>query len=663
MSANDIVNILVSQQLAGAPAALQQTGLLISQGGTTLGSGNSQLITQPSDLTAILLPGNGSPATELVNNYTTFYANNASVSLRVLELGTAGTRASGAINFGGNPSPGVQASGTITIATNPNAADTLTVDGTVVTFVSANPVGNQVLIGGSNLATAANLLAFLNSSPDANISLSTYQLANNIITATARAYGVAGNAYTLATTSGGRVTVSGANFSGGVAADTVTVNGTAITFIAPTAVSVGNQVNVGVNSAATELNLYNFLAASLDANISLMTYAMSATAIQIIATSKLAGAAGNAYTLAITSANLSVSGATLAGGGTNTAAGGVADLNTFLQKNPATYYAAMIPDAWSDEPTFLTFLQNISTLTSRFYCFFHVKGDANFQGQIAGTSLTVLQMNSGHIQIGQKITGTGVVANTIVTGFGIGATGKEGTYTVSQLQTAASTVMSATANFDQYKGLKAAVMRIRAPLDLTTNSPAADAMALVLGANPSQTNKLAPFAFRFVVGSNAYPVQPADATRFKAAYVNYTDTAAEGGLPNTNTLKWGVTGDGRDISYWYAVDWLQTNVHLDLANEVINGSNSPPNPLYYDQRGIDRLKNRAQNTLARGMSYGMINASTKPLVNAIDFLTYTAATPTDYTTGEYGGLSATVTPARGFQAINFALQVSDIPTA
>lgn len=662
MSANDIVNILVSQQLAGAPSALQQTGLLISQGGTTLGAGNSALVSQPSDLTAILLPGNGAAATELLNDYTTFYANNNSVALRVLELGTAGTRATGTITFNANPSPGVQASGTITIAANPNAGDTLTVDGTAITFVAANPVGNQVLIGASNLATAQNLLTFLNNSADANISLSTYQLNNNIITATARVYGTAGNAYTLATTSGGRITLSGATFAGGVAADTVTVDGTAITFIASTAVPVGNQVIVGVNAAATALNLYNFLAASLDANISLMVYALNTTTNVITLTSKAAGTTGNAYTLATTSASLAVSGATLAGGGTNTAAGGVADLDSFLQKYPATYYGALVPDAWADEPTFLAFLQKYSTLTSRFYCFFHVLPDANFQGQIAGTQLTVLQMNSGHIQIGQKITGTGVVANTYITGFGTG-TGKEGTYTVSQLQTATSTVMIATANFDQYKGVKSAVMRIRAPLDLKSVSPAADIFALVLGAAPSETNKLAPFAFRYVYGSAEYPITPNEATRFKAAYVNYTDTGAEGGLPNVKTLKWGMAGDGRDFMYWYAVDWLQTNLHMDLANEVINGSNSAINPLYYDQRGIDRLKNRAQSTLKRGMSYGMINATTNPVVSAIDFLTYTATTPTDYAAGEYGGLSASVVPARGFTAINFALQVSDIPTA
>jgi hypothetical protein len=433
-----------------------------------------------------------------------------------------------------------------------------------------------------------------------------------------------------------------------------------LTFVAVNPTS--SQVLVGTTSGATMQNLLNRLSASLDANISLMLYTINTALTQITAYAKIAGASGNAYTLAKSSTALAVSGATLTGGGTNTVAGGVTDLDMFLNAHPSTYYAALVPDAWADEPTFLSFLQRRSTTNSAFYCFFHVKGDVNFQGEISGTTMTVHQINSGHIQIGQLITGAGVVANTVVTAF-LSGTGGVGTYAVSQLQVVTSTVMISTANFDQYMGLKSAVMRIRAPSDLLTNSPAADMFGIVLGFNPSQTNKLAPFAFRYVFGSNAYPLTPADSARFKAANVNYTDTAAEGGLPNAMMLKWGVTGDGRDFSYWYATDWLGINLHLDLANEVINGSNTPINPLYYDQPGINRLQNRAQATINRGMSYGMINASTKPTVNAIGWLAYTTNSPSDYAAGTYNGLSASVVPARGFKQITFALQVTDIPTA
>lgn len=658
MGANNIITLAVSQALAAIPATLQQSGIIVSQGGTTLAAGLSKLVYQQSDLTSILTPGGGAAPTELQNKYTTFYANNKKTAILVLELGTAGTRATGTITANANPSPGVQASDIITIVTNPNNGDTVTVNGTVVTFVSGAPVGNQVAIGASNLATTANLTAFLNGSADANISLSTYAYLNNIVTATARAYGTAGNAYTMATTSGGRVTVGGANFTGGVAADTLTIQGTAITFVA--ANPTGNQVLIAATPAQTAANLLLLLQGSSDANISLMTYLLSG--VIITARSKLAGTAGNAYTLATISAGLALSGATLAGGGTNSAAGGVSDLNNFIQTNPGLYYAALVPDAWASEPTFLTFLQTYSVSTGQFYAFFHVLEDANYQGQIAGTTMTVTQLNSGKIKIGQAVNGTGVAAATVITGFGTGQ-GGTGTYIVNNIQTVLSTVMTSANNFDQYKGLKAAFMRVRAPLDLLTNAPAADAFALVLGFIPSDTNKNAPVAFRYVVGSLPYPLTPSDAARFKAAYVNYTDTGAEGGLPNTNILKWGMSGDGRDFSYWYAVDWLQINLQRDLANEIINGSNTPVNPLYYDQPGINRLQNRAQGTVNRGLRYGMLNASTNPKVAAIDFVTYTTNNPNDYAAGVYNGLSLTATPSRGFISETFALQVSDIPTS
>ena len=52
----NIVNVVVTQQVASAPSQLQQTGAFVSQGGTTLAAGTTQLLTQSSDLTSILRP-------------------------------------------------------------------------------------------------------------------------------------------------------------------------------------------------------------------------------------------------------------------------------------------------------------------------------------------------------------------------------------------------------------------------------------------------------------------------------------------------------------------------------------------------------------------------------------------------------------------------------
>ncbi|MXE01577.1 hypothetical protein FQZ98_27505, partial [Escherichia coli] len=88
--------------------------------------------------------------------------------------------------------------------------------------------------------------------------------------------------------------------------------------------------------------------------------------------------------------------------------------------------------------------------------------------------------------------------------------------------------------------------------------------------------------------------------------INYVDTGAEGGISNTILVK-GVTSDGNDMTYWYSVDWVQINVDMQLANTVINGSNNPINPLYYNQDGIDRLQQVAQAVFNTGVSYGLVN--------------------------------------------------------
>jgi hypothetical protein len=121
-----------------------------------------------------------------------------------------------------------QASGTILLAAVPTAGDTLTIQGTVITFVAANPTGNQVLIGGPGVdgnpvaiptiaGTAAALINFLNGSTDVNLAKLTYSLLSATITATAIIFGTGGNAYTLATSNATAFTLSGSVLSGGTA--------------------------------------------------------------------------------------------------------------------------------------------------------------------------------------------------------------------------------------------------------------------------------------------------------------------------------------------------------------------------------------------------------------------------------------------------------------
>lgn len=127
----------------------------------------------------------------------------------VIKSGTTGTAST--ITFLSDPT----AFGSITIAAG-NAAnnDTVTINGTAVTFKSSNPAGNQVLIGGTEAETAANLQTFLAGSTDANLALSAYSVIGAVVYAVAKITGAGGNAYTLAK-SGTNITVSGATFTGG----------------------------------------------------------------------------------------------------------------------------------------------------------------------------------------------------------------------------------------------------------------------------------------------------------------------------------------------------------------------------------------------------------------------------------------------------------------
>jgi hypothetical protein len=65
---------------------------------------------------------------------------------------------------------------TITIGTNPAVGDTVTVNGTLVTFIvnGGTPAGNQVALGTTTTATATALYTFLAASVDANIVKATY---------------------------------------------------------------------------------------------------------------------------------------------------------------------------------------------------------------------------------------------------------------------------------------------------------------------------------------------------------------------------------------------------------------------------------------------------------------------------------------------------------
>lgn len=222
----------------------------------------------------------------------------------------AGAAATGSVTLDTNPSYGVQASGTITLTGQPSNGDTVTIKGTAVTFVTGTPSGNQVQIKGSTALTSAALQTFLEESADSNLAAATYSTISLVTTVTARAYGTAGNSYGLSK-SGANITVSGSgNLAGGIAADTLTINGTAFTFVRSN--PTGNQILVGPTVAQTAANVQTTLAASEDSNVTEATYSTTGTVTTVTAVDL--GTDGNSFTLAESSSHITISGATLTGG-------------------------------------------------------------------------------------------------------------------------------------------------------------------------------------------------------------------------------------------------------------------------------------------------------------------------------------------------------------
>ena len=139
---------------------------------------------------------------------------------------------------------------------------------------------------------------------------------------------------------------------------------------------------------------------------------------------------------------------------------------------------------------------------------------------------------------------------------------------------------------------------------------------------------------------------------------NWVGTGAQGGISNT-LIEGGSFMDKNPFNYWYCVDWLSINITLALSAAIINGSNTPTNPLYYNQNGINSLQKVAQATVNNGIAFGLILSPAS--VNAVPFITYVNEHPGDYAIGVYNGLSCTFVPLRGFSSITIYLTASNIP--
>ena len=128
----------------------------------------------------------------------------------------------------------VAATGSFTFSAQPVGSSTITVAGTVFTFVASGAVGNQINIGANLAATMTALAVVLNASTVPAVAAATYTATANAINIVFDALGHAGNAFTLAasTTPPSNATPSGATLTGGANDHTFTSGGWTLPSIA-----------------------------------------------------------------------------------------------------------------------------------------------------------------------------------------------------------------------------------------------------------------------------------------------------------------------------------------------------------------------------------------------------------------------------------------------
>ena len=220
-------------------------------------------------------------------------------------------------------------------------------------------------------------------------------------------------------------------------------------------------------------------------------------------------------------------------------------------------------------------------------------------------------------------------------------------------------VSSTLATYSGWEGKKSAFVTLPSPSAPAQEFSAAAIFWSSLAYNPSVSNLAHPFEYTYVYSVTPYStLTNTQQTQLLAVGVNWIGTGAQGGISNT-LIEGGTFMDLNPFNYWYCVDWLSINVAQALSAAIINGSNLPTNPLYYNQAGINTLQKVAQATVNNGISFGLILSPAN--VNAISFTTYVAQNPGDYATGTYNGLSLTFVPLRGFSSITIYLTASNIP--
>jgi len=379
-------------------------------------------------------------------------------------------------------------------------------------------------------------------------------------------------------------------------------------------------------------------------------------------------------------------------------AAAVAALQTFIDDSPQFFYGYLVPRAWDGNSTFLTFLNNFEATTSKTY--FWVTTNLQNRALYDDTMKDVLALVEAPVYrpwaantysaaswSGGSVTASTANAHGIHPGdtfviSGASPAGYNGTFIALPGTTGSTLICAVATNPGAYVSGAALLIRRYASAGVPADEfDWAAGFYRALNFNPSSLNRVPPYAFGNLTDVTRFPTQGNSAllVSLEGSDTSYVSFGGEGGITNDMLFK-GHTKDGRPFNYWYSADFMQVAVKQDLANAIINGSNTTINPLYYNQQGIDRLQQVASATGGRAITYGhalgrVIITQDDPdvftqrlndgefagnlVVNAIPFTTYATQNPSHYKDGIYNGLTMVYTPLVGFEHILFNIQLTD----
>jgi hypothetical protein len=374
---------------------------------------------------------------------------------------------------------------------------------------------------------------------------------------------------------------------------------------------------------------------------------------------------------------------------------GMAFLNSWITANPGVFYGYLVPREWDGNANFLSLLAQFESTTAMTY-FWTTTTLATYslysdlmKCVVAMIEAPVFGAYSGNVLSAISWTGGVVTATTsaqhgVTPGMwfqiaGVSPSGYNGWFQAQAGTTGSTLVYDLATNPGSETVLGTLVTNLYASSGIpSTEFSLATAFNAALSFNPA--GFVPPFGYAFLYGVTPFPVRGNNAllATLATAGVNVVGTGAEGGISNTILLN-GTTMDGNSFNFWYAIDWLNINVNLNISNAVINGSNTTLAPLYLNQAGINALQGVGAATISSGITAGLIYGTMQQaelsgpafaaaiaagiydgvaVINAVPFATYYAANPGQYKTRTYQGFSISFTPQNGFENITFNLDAT-----